>query len=1311
MKKKSIKKMFVSPFLVGVMVGQIIVSSEDLYEKALQAYRAGQYRQAKEIILQKPKKEAGDYNLLGWIELKLKEWPAAEEAFAHSLRLKPDLVDSYAGLGFVFLQQGDFRKAIEYFEKGLAIDSKNETCLEGIAVATKTLYAQTKPEAADKAKNRFFARGNYFWIQKNDNEPSPIFIKGVNLGVALPGKYPSEFPEDENLYREWLNLIAEMGANAVRVYTILPPEFYRAFQKHNSDNSADKKLFLIQGIWVELPEGADFRNEAYLAEIKNEIKNAVDVIHGRAEIKPRYGHAHGKYTADVGNDVLAFIFGREWEPAEVIAFNLKNHETEYKGEYLIINNGSPFEVFLTEMIDYLIGYEDKTYGIQRPVAFVNWPTCDPLFHPSEATLAEEIKIRKKLGEIVPEYDLSKSWDEDAVSLDETKIIAKLNFRAGLFASYHVYPYYPDFMKNDEKYAIPVKTEGSVYYVNYLRDLKAHYRNWPLLIAEFGLPTSRGIARFHPERLNHGGLTEDEQAEALKKLFLNIKESGCAGGIVFSWIDEWWKTNWMTRNYENNDPLWYNAEDPEENYGLMAVSPSKADEKLMGNPSAWSETNILYSPEDEIINCLSADFDEGYLYLKLDLKRKLDWKETALLLAIDTYGEEEGDHLLPFNLNIRSAVGFEFVALLHGKNSCLLVDDTYAKYEFKPELAKLPGLTGYWEKEEVRPLPNENGLFSEIISIHRRRFSREGRVFAEKIYKAGILKEGRDFIYFPEHDFIELKLPWALLNFLDPSQRRIIYGQGEGRKTEGIRILAFTYRSSDDKDSWAKETLSPEKIEKSIELMKENPFRWPEWTKPNFKMKLKKGYYVLKEMFHQTEEPWPRINLPENFDFNYLLWLAYQSKEEFLKNYTWSRLNFPAAIFQDPYGYALACLVKGLVSNQSFYLLEAQNIFSSLANFSSNLKEKEMSHFGWKYLTNVLESGFPHPPQEEIRLLRIKIKKEKIKEKGQRIILGQSSIKLRKGAIIKTQVERVTRDWLSGFNPASSPSALSLEKIVPWHEGARIRDLIEYTQAKVYPVWGTKVKKFGDTWWAPDETGLFRFPLWEDKIYYYPTNFIIDSRTVIINDTHGLSAIAWDALGSDLVIGCGDHPGKVEAAYHLAMKGLNIYMPADRALSLLIGVKTKGQIIGTAPIKKTEEGAIIGYQPVTIDLDEPVVVSFSDENFSLQYYDTPFRYFRALENYLGLSLKIIPVKIPSDGRADVVIIKARELGARVVGIRVRYRSEHDAVAGWLKEDKERRAILFHSAIYDEGYRLFFEFPEQTSFGDLNINFKLGDSKER
>ena len=211
--------------------------------------------------------------------------------------------------------------------------------------------------------------------------------------------------------------------------------------------------------------------------------------------------------------------------------------------------------------------------------------------------------------------------------------------------------------------------------------------------------------------------------------------------------------------------------------------------------------------------------------------------------------------------------------------------------------------------------------------------------------------------------------------------------------------------------------------------------------------------------------------------------------------------------------------------------------------------------------------------------------------------------------------------------------------------------------------------------------------------------MVDDHTAIVNDTHGISAVAWDALDASLVIGCGDHPGKMDAAYYLADRGVNVYVPFDRYIGLLIGARTKATVIGSAPIKKTPNGAEIGNQTVTIDIDESIVVSNAPRHYPLRYYDTPYRYFTLLRDYIKKPLKITDVQVTEYGKATNVVDAARQAGARVLGIRVKSAEEHDAVAAWLKEDLTRRAVLFHTAGYREGYKLFAEFPAQTTFGDI------------
>ena len=1327
--------------------------SADLYDEALQKYKEGNYAAAIDILSKKRQKDAGDHNLLGWSYLNAAETESAIREFRSSLSADPSLQDSYCGLGYTHFRLTQFDNAIENFTKGLSKDRKSIDCLVGLGLAYEKLHNNKKsefifrevlaldkdnqiakekleilpshnPDVSEKGSTAFYAKGDYFWIRQAHAQFQPIFVKGVNMSFALPGKFPSEFPEDEKIYLEWLTRAGEMNANVIRVYTILPPQFYQAFRRYNDSKKSDGKLYLIQGIWAELPDNSNFRDPGYLHETKTEIANAVDAVHGNAKIAHRFGHAHGVYRYDMSDYVLGFIFGREWEPPDVISFNKMKLENHFTGDYLSITNANPMEVWLTEVLDYLISYETDHYISQRPVTFMNWPPLDPLYHQTEAMFEEQVAFRKKTGEIFGEIDFVKAFDEDAVSLDETKIFPTGKYKAGIFASYHVYPYYPDFLRYDEKYGEASPVPGANYYYHYLEELKNHYRPIPLLISEFGVPTSRGIARFHPEGFGHGGHNENEHADILKKMFSSIQESHCAGGIVFSWIDEWVKKSWMVKGKEERDQLWYNAEDPEESYGLIAATPSTTA-KLQGDPFSWSRATLLYSKDTSsplhilndghdgarTIKQVFADTDAGYLYLRIDVNGKIDWQYDAYVIGIDTFGTHEGNHKLPFRINMESPIGFEYVILLHGEKSRILIDDHYNRIVFDEKLLRFPGLSGYRENTDFTLTRTENGIFSQILTIHPRRFSRTGTVFPEKIYNASILKHGNsredslaDFYYSHENDFIEIRIPWALLNFADPSRSQILYSGKAQKITQGIRILAVSYKPQSINDSDAVVSGDAANI---IDMIPQRfgemkYYQWKGWESPDYRQKPKKAYFDLKELFGSTKNPEFRVNMPNAFDFTPVVKEQYDSQEKFERLYLDSLSQH---VDDNPYGFALANLAFGLVTKEPFYILEALSLFSAAESIFSEPRKKELARYGAQYTKQLLSGKFPDTQDDKSTLERIEIKRTPLHAgKFTKIIIGKSTIEINKKTRIKAQVDRVTRDWLMASNVTADPSEIKKENIVSWHEGEKIREIIELSGAKVSPVWGTKARKFGDAWYSPDDKGIYRFLLSEDKVYNYPTNLIANENMVFINDTHGISALAWDSSDVDLVVGCGDYEGKIEAAYYLAEKGIHVYMPTDRFLAGLMGTQTKGVIIGSAPVKRTINGAVIGNQPITIDADETVIVSTSTGGYPLQYYDTPYRYFKELETHIDKPMHIIAVPVSEYGKASSIVVEARKRKAKLIGIRVWGKEEHDAVSEWLKEDRNNRAILFHSAVYPEGYRLFFEFPQQTTFGDIHIDFE-------
>ena len=106
----------------------------------------------------------------------------------------------------------------------------------------------------------------------------------------------------------------------------------------------------------------------------------------------------------------------------------------------------------------------------------------------------------------------------------------------------------------------------------------------------------------------------------------------------------------------------------------------------------------------------------------------------------------------------------------------------------------------------------------------------------------------------------------------------------------------------------------------------------------------------------------------------------------------------------------------------------------------------------------------------------------------------------------------------------------------------MREILRSSGATLIPLSGTLAARRGGRWFAPDEDGLFRFEVLPDKIQYPTTR--VDGDLALIPDTHGISSLVQRAgrFGATLVVGCGDHTGKAEAAYWLARSGVDGLLP-------------------------------------------------------------------------------------------------------------------------------------------------------------------------
>jgi hypothetical protein len=111
-----------------------------------------------------------------------------------------------------------------------------------------------------------------------------------------------------------------------------------------------------------------------------------------------------------------------------------------------------------------------------------------------------------------------------------------------------------------------------------------------MITEFGVPSSLGVAHFGPLGRDQGNHSEQDSLRMDGDMLRNIKEEGYAGGIVFEWIDEWFKFTWNTVDLElpsDRRQLWRNDLTNEEFFGLVAADPgSKPAVVLDGKDDEW-----------------------------------------------------------------------------------------------------------------------------------------------------------------------------------------------------------------------------------------------------------------------------------------------------------------------------------------------------------------------------------------------------------------------------------------------------------------------------------------------------------------------------------------------------------------------------------------------------------------------------------------------------------------------------------------------------------------------------------------------------
>ena len=488
-------------------------------------------------------------------------------------------------------------------------------------------------------------------------------------------------------------------------------------------------------------------------------------------------------------------------------------------------------MMLTQVGDKIIEYESKRYKQQRLIAFSNWPTTDPFTYPETVT----------------------DFFMKCAQVDVEHIKGTDSFLAGQFASYHVYPYYPDYLAhvddwsayglNAEDYALDEGKHNT--YRAYLQMLTNHH-TMPVVISEFGVSTGRGMAhRDQNTGRNQGNMSEQEQGQALVDCWTDIKSSGCNGGCVFSWQDEWFKRTWNTMHAVDlkRTPYWSDYQTNEQYFGLLSFDPGK--EKSIcyvdGDVSEWTEDDLV-SEQDGL--SVSMKYDEKFIYFRIH-KDGLQFEEEAIYLPIDTTQKTGSSYCENNGLLFDRAA--DFLLVLDGSsNSRLLVQERYDTLR-STYAQNVRGFDTYVKENQ----PEKNSpLFEPVDMILNLELLGESGEYITRseAFETGYLTYGNanpdssdfnslaDFIC--NGDDIEVKLPWQLLNFADPSNMEIhddyydgnygvayqnidtMYVGAGTEKTKGrIRLLPLSL------EGWGNDVTSHERLKRSYYILKDC------WTTP------------------------------------------------------------------------------------------------------------------------------------------------------------------------------------------------------------------------------------------------------------------------------------------------------------------------------------------------------------------------------------------------------------------------------------------------------------------------------------------------
>ncbi len=613
---------------------------------------------------------------------------------------------------------------------------------------TKSTVYMKEAESHDEVSR---VNDGSFQVYENENWKK-LSLKAMSINADEPGK--EKYSRDFTYYENLISNASDLGVNCIEAKELLPPEFYAAVSRNNK-NEEKQKIYIIQR--VKKPDGLepkDYLTDNGLELWKNSVQTAVNALHGNTYAE---SEKTGKvsYFIDVSDSVLSVIVDPELTAENIREIgNLPSYS--YKGKYVTESQGvNGFAAFLYDAAQ-TVSYD--SYGYYTPVS-----------------VSSDMNMVKGLSFVK---------DSDAYSL-------------GGYASSECEEYaFNNIVLDPDVIGNFGKASDTVYsrYSAVMREITKSSSD--VLVSGVTFSDVNGMFR-------QTAVTESDQGSAITDALRAIRENRLLGAVIYDLNDSWSAVGddmAKVSGSPQDAQLWHNTCDSAQMTGVLALD------------SVMPETPGLVLSDDDLVQAVSMNSDEGYMYITLQLFQEISYKENTMFVGIDTYQRNDGEYFYAKDFTPNSLSGMEYTIRFEDKQKAALY------------------VTPAYNRNRGSAVTKESysGAYDKVADLTYGGFTTGDTQF----YQTG--------------STVNIRLPWTWLNVAEPPKKLVINDQSLDKPlaktitTNGALISVMVGARKDGDLLYA---FPVDKHDPGYKV-----FSWNKWETVNYSIRQKESFSILKQYF-------------------------------------------------------------------------------------------------------------------------------------------------------------------------------------------------------------------------------------------------------------------------------------------------------------------------------------------------------------------------------------------------------------------------------------------------------------------------------